>query len=48
MSAIVECEHVTKSYGDIVAVNDVSLNIEEGEPEDAGQWLNKSARAGSD
>jgi ABC-2 type transport system ATP-binding protein len=31
MSAVIECEHVTKSYGDIVAVNDISLNIEEGE-----------------
>jgi len=31
MSVIVECEHVTKSYGDIVAVNDVSLSIEQGE-----------------
>ena len=31
MSVIVECEHVTKIYGDIIAVNDVSLSIEEGE-----------------
>ena len=31
MSAIVECEHITKSYGDIIAVNDVSLSIEEEE-----------------
>jgi ABC-2 type transport system ATP-binding protein len=31
MSAIVECKHVVKRYGDIVAVNDVSLSIEEGE-----------------
>ena len=31
MNAIVECEHVTKSYGDIIAVKDVSLSIEEGE-----------------
>ena len=31
MGAIVECEHVTKRYGDITAVNDVSLSIEEGE-----------------
>ena len=31
MNAIVECEHVTKSYGDIIAVNDVNLIIEEGE-----------------
>lgn len=31
MNAIVECEHVTKSYGDIIAVNDVNLSIEEGE-----------------
>ena len=31
MTIIVECEHLTKSYGDIIAVNDVNLNIEEGE-----------------
>jgi ABC-2 type transport system ATP-binding protein len=31
MSAIVECEHVVKRYGDIVAVNDVTLSIEDGE-----------------
>jgi len=31
MSSIVECEHVIKRYGDIIAVNDVSLTIEEGE-----------------
>lgn len=31
MSAIVECEHVTKRYGDLVAVNDVSFRIQEGE-----------------
>ena len=31
MNAIVECQHVTKRYGDIIAVNDVSLSIEEGE-----------------
>jgi len=31
MNAIIECGHVTKSYGDIIAVNDVSLSIEEGE-----------------
>jgi len=31
MSVIVECEHVTKRYEDIVAVNDVSLSIEERE-----------------
>ncbi len=31
MSAIIECEHVVKRYGDIVAVNDVSLSIEKGE-----------------
>jgi ABC-2 type transport system ATP-binding protein len=31
MSSIVECEHVIKRYGDIIAVNDVSLSIEEGE-----------------
>lgn len=29
--AIVEIERVTKSYGDLIAVNDVSLNIEKGE-----------------
>ena len=28
---IVSCEHVTKSYGDIVAVNDISLSINDGE-----------------
>ena len=31
MAAVVSCEHITKSYGDLVAVNDVSLGIEEGE-----------------
>ena len=31
MSAIVECEHLTKSYGDLIAVNDVSISVEEGE-----------------
>ena len=31
MSVIVECQHVVKSYGDVIAVNDVSLSIEEGE-----------------
>jgi ABC-2 type transport system ATP-binding protein len=31
MSPIVECEHVIKRYGDVTAVNDVSLAIEEGE-----------------
>lgn len=31
MSAVIECKHVVKRYGDIVAVNDVSLTIEEGE-----------------
>ena len=31
MNAIVECEHVTKSYGDIIAVNDVNLITKEGE-----------------
>jgi ABC-2 type transport system ATP-binding protein len=31
MAVIVSCEHVTKSYGDIIAVNDVDLSIEEGE-----------------
>ena len=31
MSRFVECERVTKSYGRLVAVNAVSLSIEEGE-----------------
>ncbi len=31
MGAIFECEHLVKRYGDVVAVNDVSLSIEEGE-----------------
>ena len=31
LAAVVSCEHITKSYGDLVAVNDVSLGIEEGE-----------------
>ncbi len=31
MSTIVECEHLTKNYGDLVAVNDVSFKVEEGE-----------------
>ena len=31
MSAVVECQHVIKSYGDVTAVNDISLSIEEGE-----------------
>jgi ABC-2 type transport system ATP-binding protein len=31
MSSIVKCEHVVKRYGDIVAVNDISFNVEEGE-----------------
>jgi ABC-2 type transport system ATP-binding protein len=31
MAEVVSCEHVVKSYGDIVAVNDVSFSIEEGE-----------------
>jgi ABC-2 type transport system ATP-binding protein len=31
MKAIVECEHLTKSYGDLIAVNDVSLSIGEKE-----------------
>ena len=29
--SIIECEHVTKSYGDLIAVNDVSFSIDEGE-----------------
>ena len=31
VSVIVECQHITKRYGDVIAVNDVSLTIEEGE-----------------
>jgi ABC-2 type transport system ATP-binding protein len=31
MSIIVECEHLTKRYGDLVAVNDISFSIEERE-----------------
>jgi ABC-type multidrug transport system ATPase subunit len=31
MNAIVECEQVTKSYGKLVAVNEVNLCVEEGE-----------------
>ena len=31
MSVIVECEHIVKSYGDLIAVNDVSFKVEEGE-----------------
>jgi len=31
MSVTVKCEHLTKSYGDLIAVNDVSFSIEEGE-----------------
>ena len=31
MSVIVKCEHLTKSYGDLIAVNDVSFRVEEGE-----------------
>ena len=31
LAAVVSCEHITKSYGDLVAVNDVGLGIEEGE-----------------
>ncbi len=31
MSVTVECEHLTKSYGDLIAVNDVSFSVEEGE-----------------
>jgi len=27
----VECEHLTKSYGDLIAVNDVSFRVDEGE-----------------
>ena len=31
MGSIVECQHVTRSYGSLIAVNDVSFNVEEGE-----------------
>ena len=31
MGVIVECEHLTKSYGDLVVLNDVSFRVEEGE-----------------
>jgi len=31
MGSIVECQHVTRSYGSLIAVNDISLTIEEGE-----------------
>ncbi len=31
LAAVISCEHVTKSYGDIIAVNDVRLSIEERE-----------------
>ena len=31
MPSVVACRHLTKTYGDIVAVNDVSLDIEQGE-----------------
>ena len=31
MNTVVECEHVTKSYGDLCAVNEVNLSIEQGE-----------------
>jgi len=31
MTAIIECEHLTKSYGDLIAVNDVSFSVDEGE-----------------
>jgi len=31
MSVIVECEHLTKSYGNLVAVNDISFKVREGE-----------------
>jgi ABC-2 type transport system ATP-binding protein len=31
MSIIIECEHLTKSYGSLIAVNDVSFSVEEGE-----------------
>ncbi len=31
MNAVIECNHVTKSYGNTIAVNDVNLLVEEGE-----------------
>ncbi len=31
MSTIVECEHLVKHYGEIIAVNDVSLRVTQGE-----------------
>jgi len=31
MSVIIECEHLTKRYGDLIAVNDVTFSIEKGE-----------------
>lgn len=31
MNTIVKCKHVTKNYGGLVAVNDVSFGVEEGE-----------------
>ena len=31
MPSVVNCEHVFKSYGDVVAVNDVSFDVKEGE-----------------
>jgi len=31
VSSIVECEHLTKSYGDLIAVNDVSFSVEQEE-----------------
>ncbi len=31
MGVIVECEHLSRSYGDLIAVNDVSFRVEEGE-----------------
>ncbi len=31
MNAVVECDHVTKRYGDLYAVNEVNLSIEQGE-----------------
>ena len=31
MTAIVTCEHVTRRYGDLVAVDDVGFHVEEGE-----------------
>jgi len=31
MSAVIEVQHLRKSYGDTVAVDDISLSVQEGE-----------------